>query len=167
MSQGLRIAFGVFIFLLNADAYAARFALQLERCTRTNSDPSSIHECKSVASRDIDVDVNSVSRKPLLTGSEKRRMFRYEENIGGHQIAIGAFKPDPVRALTVMNVSLAENGKGQVDYNETSFYDDKSDNYLSLALRSTTQGEYYRVKLEQKHREIIKDPEVVDEFSSP
>ena len=140
----------VFFLLAPIEAWTADFQMELDHCTRKKGKVSLVYDCKMVTKKDISINVRKPSGRNILTGSDKKSVFRQEFKIGSHRIAIGAWKPDPIGALTVMNISLTEVGKGQIDYNETSFFDDKNGNYLSIALRSNSQSEYYRLKLRQK-----------------
>ena len=137
------------IFCSSAWASANRLQFNVELCSKSSASDL-VHKCKPVSDKELFVRFDRGAVKPMLTASDKRQFFRHSIQLGDDEISIGAWKPDPIEALTVINVSLSQNGRGQIDYNEVSFFDDKGKNYASFSLRPHTRGAFYRIKLNQK-----------------
>ncbi len=138
----------MFFFVVSLSE-ASIVELGLERCTKPSGKTTSVHECKEVEKKLVNIQAKRLPARSLLTTNAKRKMFRHEIELGRHKVKIGAWKDDPLKAVTVLNISLFEEGRGQVDYNEVSFFDDRDDNYFSIALRPRSNIEFYRLKLKQ------------------
>lgn len=148
-SQKLFVFFLFSAWFLVPIAKASIVELELEKCVREEKSIESLHSCARVERKLIDIEPKRTPAQTILTANSKKDVFRHELPLGSYRIEIGAWKEDPLKAVTVLNVSLFENGRGQVDYNEVSFFDDRDDNYFSLALRPRSNLEFYRIKIKQ------------------
>lgn len=144
------LLFSIIYFFCMNGAIASKFHFTLDRCEREkNSLNRLMHKCSTIAKRKIHFKF-SEPRPLLKTANQKSSVFRYNKKIGEHEIIIGAWKPDPSKSLNIINVSLLQESRGQLDYNEVSFYENHLGNYYSFTLRSDNKNNYYRIKLIQK-----------------
>lgn len=161
---------GMIRFLMGAlllgpmSAFASIVELELERCTKPSGTTTTTHTCTEVEKKLINLRAKRIPAQTLLTNNTKKQMFRHEMKFGQHHVKIGAWKDDPLKSVTVLNISLFEEGRGQIDYNEVSFYDDKRDNYFSIALRPRSNTEFYRLKLKQSPEERTQELNASDTF---
>lgn len=138
--------------LTTENSFANSFKLQIERCYRNSAeaDNAPAWDCSEITQKNLPLARKANTAFPMAVAAQKRNLLRHEHRVGNQQITIGAWKPDSFSALTRINVSLTEEGRGQLDYNEASFFDDRPGGFLEISLRGLSSGEFYRVKLFQE-----------------